>query len=272
MKYWQIDAFTDRPFGGNPAAVVILDGFPDDAWLRAFAAEMNLSETAFVVPRSETDRFDLRWFTPTVEVDLCGHATLAAAHALRASGHWNESGPLNFHTRGGVLAATADGPDITLDFPSLTLRECDEIEELTAAMGKPPVEIYRTPYDVLAVYDDPETVRDADPDLTALAGIECRGVIITAPGPSDAPEFDFVSRFFAPAAGVPEDPVTGSAHCALTPYWSRRLGRTELNGRQLSRRGGQIRCRLAGDRVRLTGRCVTTLRGTVEAAARPGRR
>ncbi len=255
-----VDAFADGPFTGNPAAVVRLDAARDEAWMQSLAMEMNQAETAFV--RRLDDGWSLRWFTPRAEVDLCGHATLASAHALWH--HHGETEPvLRFDTRSGVLTARRDDDAITLDFPAIASREADPMAELEAALGVRPVEVHRGRFDLMCVLEDAATLRALDPDLGAIARLDARGVIVTAPGDVDG--IDFVSRFFAPALGVPEDPVTGSAHCALAPWWSARLGRDTLVGRQCSPRGGTVRCRLVGDRVELTGRAVTTLQAEVLA-------
>lgn len=250
-----VDAFTDRPFAGNPAAVCLLDAFWPDERLAAVAREMNLSETAYAVPRPDGD-WDLRWFTPGTEVDLCGHATLATAHVLGRSS-------VRFHTRSGVLTAAVDADGwIHLDFPALPPGPADDVDTdvLTAALGgAAPVGVGRSRFDLLVEVADAGTVRSLVPRLDALAALGARGYIVTAPGDRDG--IDAVSRFFAPAVGVPEDPVTGSAHCVLAPFWSARLGRAELVCEQASARGGLVRTRLAGDRVVLSGRAVTTWRG-----------
>jgi PhzF family phenazine biosynthesis protein len=223
--------------------------------------EMNQAETAFVTPQGSA--WSLRWFTPVAEIDLCGHATLAAAHALWQH-HGAPDGPLRFMTRSGVLTAERDDQGmISLDFPALASRPTEAPEHLAATLGAPPEVVLRGPYDLLCVLANAEAVRALTPNLVAMAGWDVRGVIVTAEG-EDAGA-DFVSRFFAPALGVPEDPVTGSAHCALAPYWSERLGRLELTGRQLSHRGGMIRCSVRGPRVSLAGRAITVLAGEVTA-------
>ncbi len=253
----QVDAFTDRPFGGNPAAVCVLPAERDATWMQLVAREMNLAETAFLVRRP--DGYDLRWFTPAVEVDLCGHATLASAHVLWEDGHLPADATLQFHTRSGLLTAVRRDGLIWLDFPSTPAVESPAPAELERALGVPLRFAGRTPFDYLVEVDSEDTVRRLEPDLTLLGRLTVRGVIVTAA--SSSGDHDFVSRFFAPAAGVPEDPVTGSAHCALTPFWSARLGRTALRGYQASKRGGLVRVELAGDRVRLGGIAVTVLRG-----------
>jgi PhzF family phenazine biosynthesis protein len=253
----QVDAFADRPFGGNPAAVCVLPSPRDASWMRLVAREMNLAETAFLVRRA--DGYDLRWFTPVLEVDLCGHATLASAHVLWEDGHLPGDAIARFHTRSGLLTAARRDGLIWLDLPATPAVEAPAPAELERALGVPLRFVGRTPFDYLVEVDSDTMVRGLEPDLTVLGRLAVRGVIVTAA--SSGGEHDFVSRFFAPAAGVPEDPVTGSAHCALAPFWSARLGRTELRGYQASERGGLVRVRLRGDRVELGGTAVTVLRG-----------
>ncbi len=257
MDLWTIDAFTEQPFSGNPAAVCWLDTPRDDAWHRALAGEMNLAETAFL--SSRPDGIGLRWFTPTVEVDLCGHATLASGHYLWESGRLPAAGVARFHTRSGVLTAARDGEWIVLDFPATPPTPAAAPDGLLGALGTAAKWTGRSRFDVLVVVDDAEVVRSLKPDLQRLASVAARGIIVTAPGDRDG--VDFVSRFFAPASGVPEDPVTGSAHCALTPYWAQRLGRTALTGYQTSSRGGFVRVELVGDRVKLGGKARTVVKG-----------
>jgi PhzF family phenazine biosynthesis protein len=256
-----VDAFTDRPFGGNPAAVCPLDRKADEDWMRLVAAEMNLSETAFLMP--EADGYRLRWLTPTVEVDLCGHATLASAHILWETGRLAANVPAVFHTRSGRLTATRNGEQIVLDFPAVPVDPCDPPAGLTDALGATPRLVARNRMDVLVELESDAAVRGLRPDFAKLASVPVRGVIVTAS--SADPAYDFVSRFFAPASGVPEDPVTGSAHCALGPFWGKRLKKTDLVGRQISKRGGVVRVGLRGDRVHLAGRAVTVLRGELLA-------
>jgi PhzF family phenazine biosynthesis protein len=265
MRIRIVDAFTDRPFAGNPAGVVVLDAFPDATWMQTVAAEVNLSETAFVHPLasgSEAD-FALRWFTPAVEVALCGHATLATAHVLA------RPGTVRFQTMSGVLTATAaDNGDYTLDFPTAPLAPVPADPHLLAVLGADAIAVQHTgpqTDDLLVELADEATVRALTPDLTALARMERRGVIVTAQAAAGSEGYDFVSRFFGAAAGVPEDPVTGSAHTALAPFWSARLGRTELTGYQASARGGFVRVTLRGDRTLLTGRAVTVIDGELLA-------
>jgi PhzF family phenazine biosynthesis protein len=276
MRIRIIDAFTDRPFAGNPAAVCLLDEadtWPDETWMQQVAAEMHLSETAFAHPLTESDDADwaLRWFTPEVETDLCGHATLATAHAMH--GDRGTPGTVRFMTRSGVLVAhTAEDGTITLDFPAAHLSEVPAPEDLAEALGAAPQATYATGAlgDLLVVLDDEAAVRSLAPDLNAIARIArrdgIRGVIATASARTRDAGYDFVSRFFAPADGIPEDPVTGSAHTALAPYWSSRLGRNGLTGLQASARGGLVRTSIQGDRVHLTGHAVVVLDGTLTGA------
>ena len=225
--------------------------------MQSVAAEMNLSETAFLVRRD--DGFDLRWFTPAVEVALCGHATLASAHALWEGGHLPSDEVARFHTKSGLLTATRRGPWIELDFPATTEQAAEPPAGLIDALGVTPLYVGKTRFDYMVEIDREDGVRAMTPDFSRLRSLPVRGVIVTSS--ATTPGVDFVSRFFAPGAGVDEDPVTGSAHCCLTPYWSRKLGRTEFIAQQLSRRGGTLRLSLAGDRVRMRGQAVTVLRG-----------
>lgn len=259
MRLLQVDAFTDIAFKGNPAAVCILDRERDAAWMQDVAKEMNLSETAFLVPHA--DGFGLRWFTPSVEVALCGHATLASAHAL-----WEErvlETDARFHTLSGLLTATRDGDLIELDFPAKAEEKAEAPGLLLESLGAKPTYVGRNQFDYLIEVETEDELRALNPDHARLRTIPVRGVIVTSR--SSDPRFDFVSRFFAPGSGVDEDPVTGSAHCALTPYWSKKLGKTEMTAYQASARGGVVHVRLAGDRVKLGGRAVTILRGELVA-------
>jgi PhzF family phenazine biosynthesis protein len=256
FKITQVDAFTNRPFTGNPAAVCILAEPEPEWWMQDVAREMNLSETAFLIPHEEG--YDLRWFTPLTEVDLCGHATLASAHVLWEDGHLPPEETARFHTRSGILLATRQGDWIDLDFPVRAAEEAPAPEHLAEALGIEPVWVGRNSSDCLVLVDDEKQVRTLKPDLGLLRRIDLRGVIVTAVATGSS--YDFVSRFFAPRVGVDEDPVTGSAHCALAPFWSDRLGREELVGYQVSARGGRVRTRVAGDRVILGGQAVTVLR------------
>jgi PhzF family phenazine biosynthesis protein len=275
MRIRIIDAFTDRPFAGNPAAVCLLDGdsWPDEGWMRQVAAEMNLSETAFAHPLPQTADADwaLRWFTPIVEVDLCGHATLATVHALRIDGA--TTGTVRFSSRSGVLIThTYDDGTIMLDFPLASTAEISNPDGLSDALNAKPDVVYGTGAlsDLLAVFSDEAAVRSLSPDFAALGHLSrrdgVRAVIATAPA-EQGNDYDFVSRCFAPAVGIPEDPVTGSAHTALAPYWSGRLGRNNLTGLQVSARTGLIHTAVHGDRVHLTGRAVTVLDGTLQHTA-----
>lgn len=256
MRIYTIDAFTAEPFRGNPAAVCILDKVRTAEWMQRVAAEMNLSETAFLLRRD--DGFALRWFTPAVEVDLCGHATIASAHALWLEGE--RSAVLLFHTKSGLLSAARDGEWINLDFPAKREERVDAPPELLSSLGiKDPVYVGRNAFDYIIEVDSEETLRALSPNHSALRQIKVRGVMVTC-RPSDG-EYDFISRFFAPGSGVDEDPVTGSSHCCLGPYWASRLGKNEMLAYQASARGGVVRVRVDGDRVMLGGRAYTVLRG-----------
>lgn len=260
----QVDAFTAKPFGGNPAAVCILPASAEPDWMQSVAREMNLSETAFLV--KQEDGYNLRWFTPAIEVDLCGHATLASAHVLWEEGHLAADETARFHTRSGLLLATRDGDWINLDFPAAPPQETDAPAGLLESLGLASavwVGLGRAPRDYLIEVADEATLRALAPNFTDLARVPARGVIVTSR--SATPDYDFVSRFFGPAAGVNEDPVTGSAHSALTPYWAAKLGKMELRAYQASARGGDLRVRLAGERVIIGGQAVTTLRGDLLA-------
>jgi PhzF family phenazine biosynthesis protein len=261
---WIVDAFTDRPFAGNPAAVCLLRSpVVDASWMQKLAREMNLSETAFLAPAPEGG-FSLRWFTPAVEVDLCGHATLASAHALWESGRLARGEEARFHTRSGLLTAVPEGERIRLDFPAKPLASCPAPDGLLEALGVRAAFVGRNQFDYLVEVASEDDLRRAKPDMARLQKVQCRGVILTAAGSGG---FDFVSRFFAPASGVAEDPVTGSAHCALGPYWAAKLNRSEFRAFQASARGGVVQVRLIGERVHLLGQAVTVLRG--ELAATP---
>lgn len=256
---FQIDAFTDRRFAGNPAAVMPMDRFPADATMQAIAAENNLAETAFLVSDGAGD-YRLRWFTPTVEVPLCGHATLAsAAVVMERLEPGRES--VVFHSASGPLAAKRAGKKFVLDFPAASFEPVRRVERLVDALGVVPIEAMADGFNYLVVVDSAKVVRELVPDLAAVMDLDRSGVIVTARGDAG---YDFISRYFAPALGVPEDPVTGSAHCLLAPYWAERLGKTSLNAYQASRRGGEITCRSIGDRVELEGGCVFYLEGTVD--------
>ena len=258
IPIYQIDAFTSQRFRGNPAAVCPLEEWLPDELLQAIAVENNLSETAYFVP--DGDGYQLRWFTPGCEVELCGHATLASAYVLfEELGHRRES--IRFRTRHrGWVSVSRDGDRLTLDFPASPARPVEMDPALSAALGAAPRELLRTRDTCLAVYPDRAAVEAIDPDMAGLLALGSHPyVVVTAPGSDE----DFVSRFFAPAAGVPEDPVTGSAHCVLVPYWAERLEKADLFARQISRRGGELRCSLRGERVWISGSAVRYLKGTI---------
>jgi len=253
---FQVDAFTDKPFGGNPAGVCILPKPAGEEWMQHVAREMNLSETAFLVKRK--DGYDLRWFTPTVEVDMCGHATLASSHVLYENGLLPRSEKARFHTKSGLLTAASTPGGIELDFPATPAEPCPVPDGLAAALKTSIQYMGKSRFDYLALTDSEKSVRSLEPDLSILKQYGVRGVMVTAA--SDSPEYDFVSRFFAPGAGINEDPVTGSAHCCLGPFWGERLGKQVMTAYQASARGGSMQVRLHGDRVLLTGKVVTVLR------------
>lgn len=257
MTIYQIDAFTDRPFAGNPAGVCLLPNPVDDHLMQNIAMEMNLAETAFLVRRG--DDFDLRWFTPALEVDLCGHATLASAHMLWETGVLTEDDTARFHTRSGLLSARLLKEGIELDFPAQPMERCSPPEALIEALGFVPFDVGFNGSDYLVVAESEEAVRTLTPDFNTLKGVTMRGAIVTAR--SENGSVDFISRFFAPGAGIDEDPVTGSAHCCLGPYWGGRMKKTQLVGHQVSQRGGIVQIRLEGDRVFLIGQAVTVLEG-----------
>ena len=257
QKLFVVDAFTDSAFGGNPAAVCVLAGPRDDGWRQDVAREMNLSETAFLEKRADGG-YTLRWFTPAVEVDLCGHATLASAHILWETGELAAGETARFHTRSGILSAVKRGDWIEMDFPAEPATPADAPPELVEALGVKPRYTGRNRFDYLIEVGDEQIVRDLRPDMTLLKTIDMRGVIVTSG--SSSVGFDFASRFYAPAVGVDEDPVTGSAHCCLGPYWGAKLGKTFLSAVQVSARGGILRIGLKGDRVLIGGQAVTVLR------------
>jgi PhzF family phenazine biosynthesis protein len=258
---YQVDSFTDEPFRGNPAAVCMLEESADPGWMQKVAREMNLSETAFLHPAG--DAYGLRWFTPAVEVELCGHATLAAAHVLWEEGHLDPRDAALFDTVSGRLAATRRGDRIEMDFPAERAEPCEPPPGLLEALGgASPVAVARNRFDILIEVADEDTVRSLSPDFQRIGTLPVRGVMVTASADALVSNgIDFVSRFFAPAVGVNEDPVTGSAHCCLGPWWSDRLGVADLVGRQLSERGGIVGVGVRGDRVLLAGAAVTVLRG-----------
>jgi len=266
LPIWQIDAFTAVPFRGNPAAVCWLDAPRDADWMQSVAAEFNLSETAFVAPRS--DGFALRWFTPAIEVPLCGHATLASAHFLYATGRLARAAPARFHTASGVLTARTDGRTLVLDFPAFASVPATPPAGLVDAVGVAPVAVHRVdregtdPFWILELADE-APIRDAAPRFAAMLAAAPDPVIVTARATTSG--FDFVSRFFAPGHGIDEDPVTGAAHCMLGPYWRERLGRDDLVALQASRRSGVVRVGVRGDRVALGGEAVTVGEGVLHA-------
>ena len=260
LDYFVIDAFTDRPFSGNPAAVVALSEWRDEAWLSSVAAEMNLSETAFFVPTPAG--FDLRWFTPTIEVDLCGHATLATAIAITEMQLVAENEEICFSTKSGMLKARCHGKRVTLDFPICKVTEADPPDELISALGVTPTYIGKSSFDYLVEAGSEAEVRSLTPDFARLSTVTCRGVIVTAR--STDSQFDFVSRFFAPASGVDEDPVTGSAHCCLADFWRTRIGKETFHAIQVSDRGGIIDVKIHQDRVFLSGQGVIVAQGTLQ--------
>jgi PhzF family phenazine biosynthesis protein len=258
IRIVQVDAFTNQPFAGNPAAVCVLPAAPAECWMRNVAREMNLSETAFLVPQD--GGYGLRWFTPAVEVDLCGHATVASAHVLWQDGHLPPGRQARFHTRSGLLTADQQGDWIELDFPAKIAAAAEAPPELLPALGVKQAQfVGKNAFDFLVEVDSEETLRSLAPNHSTLRKLPVRGIIVTAR--SASPEFDFVSRFFAPGSGIDEDPVTGSAHTALGPYWAARLGKSEFTAFQASARGGVVRVRLKGDRVMLGGQAVTVMTG-----------
>ena len=262
LPLYHVEAFASKPFEGNPAAVCLLTGERPAAWMQAVAAEMNLSETAFVRPMA--GGFELRWFTPAIEVELCGHATLASAHVLWKEAVARSDEAIRFHTKSGLLTCTQRGELIELDFPATPALEAEAPPGLAAALGVRPLFVGRSKFDKFLVVESEEMVRGLKPDFAALRSISgMRGVIVTSA--SSDPRFDFISRYFAPGAGIDEDPVTGSAHCCLGPFWGERLGKTELTGFQASSRGGVVRTRLQGERVILRGQAITIARGDLLA-------
>jgi len=261
LRIYQVDSFSDKPFAGNPAGVCLLTEPRSDEWMQCVAAEMNLAETAFL--RKRDDGYDLRWLTPTVEVDLCGHATLASAHVLWETGEASPEAELRFHTRSGVLSARRADGRIELDFPAEPAKACTPPTGLLDALGCEVSFVGKNRMDYLVEVASESALRGLEPNYRALAGLTERGVIATAR--SDSKAFDFVSRFFAPAAGIDEDPVTGSAHCCLGPYWAGFLNKTEFTAYQASKRGGIVHVRVEGNRVRIAGHAVTVLRADLLA-------
>ena len=258
VPIFQVDAFTNRLFGGNPAAVMPLQSFPDVATLQAIAAENNLAETAFLVP--ENGDYRLRWFTPTVEVPLCGHATLASGAVVMERLEPGRTA-VSFHSASGVLDVRRTSQGYIMDFPARLSEPVPPSAGLTEALGAVPKEVLVNAFNYMAVLESPSVLRKLEPDLASISRLDRDGVIVTAPGDEN---YDFVSRYFAPAKGIPEDPVTGSAHCMLVPYWANRLGKADFRAYQASRRGGEVICRLLGKRVELEGNCVFFLEGAVE--------
>jgi len=256
-RLYQVDAFTSKPFAGNPAAVCLLTEPHPDAWMQSVAHEMNLSETAFVIEGN--DGFDLRWFTPILEVDLCGHATLATAHVLWEAGIARPDEKLGFHTRSGILQATRLGDWIELDFPASAVTPATCNIDLEEALAVRPVFVGMSDFDFLVEVESAQELRNLRPKMDLIQQADARGLIVTSA--SDRDEYDFLSRFFAPQSGVHEDPVTGSAHCSLGPYWGVKLGKEEMLAFQASPRGGEVRLRLGGERVHLGGQAVTVVKG-----------
>ena len=261
LPLFQVDAFASAPFAGNPAAVCILPSARDDRWMQSVAREMNLSETAFLSPHD--DGFELRWFTPTLEVDLCGHATLASAYVLWETSRLDTTAQARFHTRSGLLTAVRDGEWIDMDFPATPDQPVKTPPGLVEALAVTPSYVGRSRFDYLVELATEKDVQFLQPDFTRLKAVPGRGVIVTSR--SSSPDSDFVSRFFAPACGIDEDPVTGSAHCCLAPFWQRQLHKEAFVARQLSPRGGLLKVRVEGDRVRLSGQAITVLRGELLA-------
>jgi predicted PhzF superfamily epimerase YddE/YHI9 len=254
---YQVDAFTRQPFKGNPAGVCLLDSPQPEAWMQSVAFEMNLSETAFLLP--EGDGYKLRWFTPAVEVDLCGHATLASAHILWEAGHLAPGVEARFYTRSGLLTCRQVGEWIEMNFPVKRIEPAVPPVEMISGLGIEPIFTGKNVFDYLVEVASEEIVRLMKPDFARLKDIDIRGVIVTSRASS--PGYDFVSRFFAPRVGVNEDPVTGSAHTALGPFWGERLGKTVMNAYQASARGGELIVELAGERILLRGQAVTVIKG-----------
>ena len=256
---YQVDAFTEAAFGGNPAAVCLLEAPAEPGWMQQVAVEMNLSETAFLYPSD--NGYNLRWFTPAVEVDLCGHATLASAHVLYTEKIVDQSQVIQFSTKSGRLTVRSIDDWLEMDFPATAVTPCESPNGLEEALGLEANFTGKSRFDLLIEVENETTLKSIAPDFTRLKQVEARGVIVTSR--SDSDRFDFVSRFFAPAFGIDEDPVTGSAHCALAPYWSAKLGKGELTAYQASVRGGTVKVKLVADRVLLSGQAITTMRGSL---------
>ncbi len=259
MRIFQVDSFTNRPFSGNPAGVCFLDSPRDSDWMQKVAEEMNLSETAFL--SAEEDGFNLKWFTPTVEVDLCGHATLASAHILWQEEYLREDQEAKFYTKSGILTAQRSDDWIKLNFPIEPDIETMPPEDLLKALGVKALYVGKNRFDYIVEVESEQVVRNLEPDLISISKMTDRGIILTSL--SDAKEFDFVSRFFAPGIGIDEDPVTGSAHCCLGPYWMKRLGKSEFRAYQASARGGIVQVKVEGNRVILGGQAVTVFNGNL---------
>jgi PhzF family phenazine biosynthesis protein len=259
IDIYQVDAFTEKPFGGNPAGVCILPGPADPAWMQNVARDMNLSETAFLY--GENGGYNLRWFTPTVEVEICGHATLASAHILWEEGRVSRGEAIEFYTLSGVLTAAMNGDMIELDFPSEPESKAAAPPALIESLGVKPLYVGRNRFDYLVEVASAEEVRALRPDFALLGTIPVRGVMVTSV--SDMPGYDFVCRFFGPASGIDEDPATGSAYCCLGPYWEKKLGKSEFLAYQASGRGGVIGVRVLGGRVKLLGKAVTVFKGVM---------
>lgn len=257
IEIYQVDAFTDRPFGGNPAGVCLLPGPADEEWMQKVARDMNVSETAFLY--GEDGGFNLRWFTPTVEVELCGHATLASAHVLWETGLIPRRDVIEFYTLSGTLTAARNGDMIELDFPSEPADDAEAPPALIESLGVSPLYVGKNRFDYLVEAGSEKEVRALRPDFALLATIPVRGVMVTAA--SDDPKYDFVARFFGPASGINEDPATGSAYCCLGPYWEKKTGRSEFLAYQASERGGVVGVRVLGERVKLLGKAVTVFKG-----------
>lgn len=257
MKIYQVDAFTERPFKGNPAAVCILEEYPIEKWMQDVAGEMNLAETAFLVPAN--DGFGLRWFTPNSEVDLCGHATLASAHILWEKGYLKQNQEAKFFTKSGLLTAKLEEGWIQLNFPATPEEKIKAPSELIEALDITPIYIGKNIFDYLIEVESEEIIKNITPDFTKLMKVPMRGVIVTA----KSTEYDFISRFFAPEVGIFEDPVTGSAHCCLGPYWKKKLGKDRFDAYQASERGGELKVQVAGDRVLISGKAVTVMEGSL---------
>ncbi|QHT66883.1 PhzF family phenazine biosynthesis protein [Rhodocytophaga rosea] len=258
MKLFKVDAFTDKPFGGNPAAVCLLAQSKSEAWMQSIAQEMNLAETAFIYPVIDGG-YNLRWFTPTVEVDLCGHATLATAHVLWEISYLTAHEEVRFHTKSGLLTAKRKENWIELNFPAEPAQEAEVPAGLVEALKVKPLFVGKNRFDYIVEVESEEVVRNLQPDLKLLATVPARGIIVTSA--SADPAYDFVSRFFGPASGIDEDPVTGSAHCCLGPYWQQKLNKNTFTAFQASKRGGIVKVKVSDDRVFLTGQAVIILRG-----------